>query len=80
MEITKMTVKSLSDAIISREISSVEATRAYLDRIKEKDSDIGAYLTVTAEKALNAQKETVLWMISFFPPEASTSGTANTTP
>lgn len=53
MEITKMTVKSLSDAIISREISSVEATRAYLDRIEEKDSDIGAYLTVTAEKALN---------------------------
>jgi len=57
MKIIKMTVKSLSDAIVKGEISSVEATRAYLENIEAKDGDIGAYLTVTAEKALAAAAE-----------------------
>ncbi len=58
MNITKMTVKQLSDSIRARELSSVEVTRAYLDKIEEKDGEIGAYLTVTAEKALEDAEKT----------------------
>ena len=34
------------------EYSSAELTKAFLDRIEEKDGEIGAFLTVTAEEAL----------------------------
>ncbi len=51
-KITAMTVSELSRALQGGELSSTEATRAYLDRIEEKDGGIGAYLTVTAEQAM----------------------------
>lgn len=50
--LTKMSVKALSDALTAKEVSAVEAAKAYLDRIEERDAAIGAYLTVTAEQAL----------------------------
>ena len=45
-----------SVALRNKECSSVELTKAYLDEIEKKDSDIGAYITVTAHRALSAAK------------------------
>lgn len=38
--------------LAAREVSAMEATRAYLDRIAAHDGALGAYLTVDAEGAL----------------------------
>jgi aspartyl-tRNA(Asn)/glutamyl-tRNA(Gln) amidotransferase subunit A len=56
--ITKMTVSELSDRLQARDISAVEAACAYIEKIKETDADIGAYLLCTHEIALK-QAETV---------------------
>ena len=51
-EITKMTARCLAAALAKREVSAKEAAKAYLGRIGEADGEIGAYLTVTRETAL----------------------------
>lgn len=53
-EIISMTVSELSEALASRRISSVELTRAYLDSIAGQDDVLGAFLTVTADRALES--------------------------
>ena len=51
-ELTKKTIYEHAEALRKKEYSSVQLTQAYLDRIAAKDKTIGAYITVTAEKAL----------------------------
>ncbi|MGI5900569.1 MAG: Asp-tRNA(Asn)/Glu-tRNA(Gln) amidotransferase subunit GatA [Christensenellales bacterium] len=51
-DIVNMSLKQLSVSLQRREISSVEATRAYLQRIEETDRDIGAFITLCEEDAL----------------------------
>ena len=45
-------VSALSQALATKEISSVELTQLYLDRIKNLNPDINAYITVDTEKSL----------------------------
>jgi len=45
-------LSSLSQALAAREISSVELTQLYLDRIARHNPAINAYVTVDAEKSL----------------------------
>ncbi len=45
-------IKELSEGLRKKEFSSVELTKLYLEEIKKKDDKIDAFLTVTAEKAL----------------------------
>ena len=52
-----MSVAELSRLIQSREVSPVEVTRAYLDRIDDLDFKFNAYLTVTRREALDAARE-----------------------
>lgn len=52
-DIIRMTAAELADKLASREISSVEATRAHLDRIAAVDGDVHAFLHVN-EGALDA--------------------------
>ena len=52
MSITKLTVKELSEKLRNKEISSVDVTKAYLDRIESADDEIGAYIRVTKENAI----------------------------
>ncbi len=52
MDITSTTLARLSGLLQKREISSVEATRAYLHRIAEVDPEINSYITVTEDLAL----------------------------
>ena len=51
-----LTASQLSKLIESKEISPVEATEAYLDRIQEVDGDLNSYITVTREQALEAAR------------------------
>ena len=52
-----LTVAQLSQLIESREVSPVEATQAYLDRIDELDFKFNAYLAVSRHEALEAARE-----------------------
>jgi len=49
---TGLTLAEASALVRSRDISPVELTRSYLDRIRRLDPKINAYVTVTAERAL----------------------------
>ncbi|MFT3900531.1 MAG: Asp-tRNA(Asn)/Glu-tRNA(Gln) amidotransferase subunit GatA [Gordonia sp. (in: high G+C Gram-positive bacteria)] len=51
------TAAELGEKIANRELSSVEVTRAHLDRIAEIDETIGAFLHVGADEALAAAEE-----------------------
>lgn len=51
-ELTSRTICEHAEALKNREYSSRELTQAYLEEIERKDETIGAFLTVTAEKAL----------------------------
>lgn len=56
-EIVEMSALELARALDAREVCAVEAAQAYLDQIEEKNGEIGAYLTVTREAALEAARE-----------------------
>ncbi len=56
-DIPFLTVAALGELIRSGEVSPVEATEAYLQRIESLNSDIRAYLTVTAEQARQAASD-----------------------
>ncbi len=47
-DITTMSAAALADRLAARDISSVEATQAHLDRIEAVDADIHAFLHVNA--------------------------------
>lgn len=52
MEITQLSVKDTYHQLVSKKISSVETTQAYLDRIKAVDGQTKALLLETADEAL----------------------------
>ncbi|MCC7366427.1 MAG: amidase [Dehalococcoidia bacterium] len=51
-EIVTWSAAELGRRIAARDVSSLEATRAYLARIERVDPLVNAYITVTAERAL----------------------------
>ena len=57
-EILNMPVTLLTEKIAGKQLSSKEITEAYLENISKTDSEIGAYLTVTAESAIRTAEET----------------------
>lgn len=57
MELYQLTAEKLSELLEKKECSSVELTQSVLDRIKAKDREIGAYLTVCEEEALKKAAE-----------------------
>ena len=50
-------IKEVRDLLKKGEITSYELTRFYLDRIKEHDGKVGAYLRTTEETALAMASE-----------------------
>ncbi len=54
MEITQLSLRDLTAALRGRELSAREVTDRYLAAIAAGDSEVGAYLTVTGEKAMAA--------------------------
>ena len=61
MNLKNITIKDTSELIKNKEISPVELTKAYLERIEAVDKDINTYITVLSEEALksaeSAEKE-----------------------
>jgi aspartyl-tRNA(Asn)/glutamyl-tRNA(Gln) amidotransferase subunit A len=57
MDLTRSTAAELGAAIAAREVSSVEVTRAHLDRIAAVDGAVHAFLHVADEQALAAAAE-----------------------
>lgn len=54
MDIISLTALELREKVKNKEISAREVVSAHLDRIKEKESKINAFITVTEEEALRA--------------------------
>lgn len=52
-----LSVKQMSEKLHAGEISSVELTQHYLDRISQFDPELNAYVTVTPELALEMARE-----------------------
>lgn len=58
MDITELTVHELQEKLENKELTITEITKAYVDRIKEKEKDVQAFVTVLAEEA-NKQAEEI---------------------
>jgi aspartyl-tRNA(Asn)/glutamyl-tRNA(Gln) amidotransferase subunit A len=52
MDITRLTIKEARKLLDTKKISAVELTNIYRDRIRSLDNNIGAYLSVCEDKAL----------------------------
>ena len=55
-EITTLTVHELSKKLENKELTSEKIVEAYAKRIEEKEKDVGAFVTVTAQQALEEAK------------------------
>lgn len=56
-QITKMSVSRLSNLLAKKEISAVEAATAYIEKINTSDKNIGAYISLNTEGALEQAAE-----------------------
>ncbi len=57
MELYEYTVHELVKKLENGEVTSTDITKSYLDRIKEKDPQVKAYVSVLEEKALAKAKQ-----------------------
>jgi aspartyl-tRNA(Asn)/glutamyl-tRNA(Gln) amidotransferase subunit A len=54
---TQLSLRQAGDAVAARELSSLELTEAALRRIQKADAKLGAFLTVTADRAREAARQ-----------------------
>jgi len=52
MDLSNLTIKQAHESLKTKQFSATELARAYFDRIKDKDEEIHAYLSVTEKLAL----------------------------
>ena len=57
MNITNLTVHELMDKLANKELTSEEITKAYVERINEKEKDVNAFVTPLCDEALEKAKE-----------------------
>ena len=57
MNITSLTVHQLQEKLASGELTSYEITKAYADRISEKENEVQAFVTELSETALKQAEE-----------------------
>ena len=57
MDIINLTVSELKEKLKNKELTSEEITRAYIDRINEKEKDVKAFVTTLCDQALEQAKE-----------------------
>lgn len=57
MDITQLTVHELQEKLSKKELTSYEITKAYTDRIQEKEKDVQAFVTILSEEALEQAKQ-----------------------
>lgn len=56
-DLTSLTIKTAHEKLKKREISSVELTQAFLQRIEKHDGQLESYITVTQDLALEQAKK-----------------------
>ena len=52
MDITELTVHELQEKIKNKELTITEITKAYVDRIKEKEPEVQAFITELTEEGM----------------------------
>jgi len=57
MNITELTVHELKEKLASKEITITEITKAYVDKINEKEKDIQAFVTTLCDEAIEESKQ-----------------------
>ena len=57
MNIIDLTVHELQEKLKNKELTITEITKAYTDRINEKEKDVQAFVTVLSEEANKQAKE-----------------------
>lgn len=57
MSITELTVHELQEKIKSKELTITEITKVYVDRIKEKEKEVQAFITTLADEAIKQAEE-----------------------
>ena len=57
MNITELTVHELKEKLANKEITISEITKAYADRINEKEPEVGAFVTTYCDEAIEKAKE-----------------------
>jgi len=57
MELTDLTITQAHEKLIKKEISSLELTRAFLEKIEELDKKISSYLSVSSDLAIFQAKK-----------------------
>ena len=57
MNITELTVHELKEKLDKKELTSFDITKAYVDRINEKEKDVNAFVTTLTDSALEKAKK-----------------------
>ena len=57
MELFKLTIHELQGLLKNREVTSVDVTKSFLDRIKTVDKNINSYVTLTEDSAMKQAVE-----------------------
>ena len=57
MDITELTVHELQEKIKNKELTITEITKAYVDRMNEKEKDVQAFITELKDEALKQSEE-----------------------
>ena len=57
MDITELTVHELKEKLANKELTITEITNAYVNRINEKEKDVGAFVTTYTDEAISKAKE-----------------------
>ena len=56
MNITELTVHELKEKLENKELTVTEITKAYVDRIEEKEKDVQAFITTLTDEAMDKAK------------------------
>lgn len=57
MNLKNLTIKKFHEGLIQKQFSALEITKEFFDYIEKKDAEIGAYLKLTKDLALNQAKQ-----------------------
>ncbi len=63
MDLNNLTISKFHQGLVNKEFSAFEITRAFFDKIKEKDGEIGAYLSLMEESALSQAEKADLELV-----------------
>ena len=59
-ELYKFSIKDKLKGLLERKFSSIEITASYIERIKNFDSNLNSYITLTEDLAIKKAKDKIL--------------------